>query len=60
MKTKILLAEDDLNLGKILKSYLEAKDFNVDLYLNGEEALLGFQRPIKLLVQVRRMPIFTL
>ncbi|OIP02212.1 MAG: two-component system response regulator [Bacteroidetes bacterium CG2_30_33_31] len=44
MKTKILLAEDDLNLGKILKSYLEAKDFNVDLYLNGEEALLGFQK----------------
>ena len=44
MKTKILLAEDDLNLGKILKSYLEAKDFDVELYLNGEEALLSFQK----------------
>jgi len=44
MKTKILLAEDDLNLGKILKSYLEAKNFDVDLFLNGEDALLSFQK----------------
>lgn len=44
MKTKILLAEDDLNLGKILKSYLEAKNFDVELYHNGEEALLSFQK----------------
>jgi DNA-binding response OmpR family regulator len=44
MKTKILLAEDDLNLGKILKAYLEAKNFDVDLYQNGEDALLAFQK----------------
>ena len=43
-KVKILLAEDDPNLGKILKSYLEAKGFEVDLFANGEEALLGFHK----------------
>ncbi len=41
---KILLAEDDPNLGKILKSYLEAKGFSVDLFPNGEDALLGFHK----------------
>ncbi len=44
MNTKILLAEDDINLGKILKPYLEAKNFSVDLFLNGEEALMAFQK----------------
>jgi len=43
-KIKILLAEDDPNLGKILKTYLEAKNFNVDLFANGELALLGFHK----------------
>lgn len=43
-KIKVLLAEDDPNLGKILKTYLEAKDFEVDLFVNGEEALLGFHK----------------
>ncbi len=41
---KILLAEDDPNLGKILKTFLEAKNFKVDLFVNGEEALLGFHK----------------
>jgi len=41
---KILLAEDDPNLGKILKTFLEAKGFNVDLFINGEEALIGFHK----------------
>lgn len=44
MKTKILLAEDDLNLGKILKPYLEAKNFEVDLHTNGQDALMAFQK----------------
>ena len=38
-----LLAEDDKNLGVILKKYLEAKDINVTLCSNGEEALQTFQ-----------------
>ena len=41
---KILLAEDDPNLGKILKTFLEAKKFKVDLFINGEEALMGFHK----------------
>ncbi len=43
-KVKILLAEDDNNLGKILKTYLQAKGFEVDLFVNGEDALLGFHK----------------
>jgi len=43
-KIKVLLAEDDANLGKILKTYLEAKGFEVNLFVNGEEALLGFHK----------------
>ena len=43
-KIRLLLAEDDPNLGKILKAYLVAKGFEVDLYENGEEALLGYHK----------------
>jgi len=38
-KINILLAEDDKNLGTILKTYLEAKGFNVHLCEDGEKAL---------------------
>ncbi|MBN2747589.1 MAG: response regulator transcription factor [Bacteroidales bacterium] len=44
MKPRILLAEDDLNLGKILKPYLEAKNFSVELFTNGQDALMAFQK----------------
>jgi two-component system, OmpR family, response regulator len=37
-KIKILLAEDDPNLGTILKAYLEAKGFPTTLCINGQEA----------------------
>jgi two-component system, OmpR family, response regulator len=36
---KILLAEDDKNLGDILKTYLEAKGYPTTLCVNGEEAM---------------------
>ena len=36
--TKVLLAEDDKNLGMILKAFLDAKGFFTTLCLNGEEA----------------------
>ena len=39
MTNKVLLAEDDTNLGKILKAYLEAKKYNVQLAVNGVEAI---------------------
>jgi DNA-binding response OmpR family regulator len=41
-KTKILLAEDDPNLGTILKAYLEAKGLPTTLCQNGQEAYDSF------------------
>jgi DNA-binding response OmpR family regulator len=38
-KLKVLLAEDDKNLGNILKNYLDAKGYDSKLASNGEEAL---------------------
>lgn len=35
---KVLLAEDDKNLGTILSSYLNAKGFHTSLCINGQEA----------------------
>jgi len=41
-KLKILLAEDDKNLGNILKTFLEAKDYSTKLCANGQEAFDAF------------------
>lgn len=38
-KLKVLLAEDDKNLGTVLQSYLNAKGYNTRLTINGFEAL---------------------
>jgi DNA-binding response OmpR family regulator len=43
-KTKVLLAEDDRNLGSILKAYLEAKGFPTHLSVNGEEAFNAYKK----------------
>ncbi len=40
----VLLAEDDPNLGMVLKTYLEAKGFEVQLTVNGEEAYQAFSK----------------
>lgn len=37
-EVKVLLAEDDKNLGNILKNYLIAKGYETKLYANGKEA----------------------
>lgn len=42
-KAKVMLAEDDQNLGHLLREYLNAKGFDADLYINGEAALKGFR-----------------
>jgi DNA-binding response OmpR family regulator len=42
-KFKILLAEDDLNLGVLLVDYLETEGFDVKLCKDGELALKAFQ-----------------
>lgn len=41
---KILLAEDDPNLGSIIREYLDAKGFHTHLCSNGEDALKHFTR----------------
>lgn len=43
-KINVLLAEDDRNLGSILKSYLEAKGFRTTLCDNGKVALEAFKK----------------
>ncbi|GET33096.1 DNA-binding response regulator [Prolixibacter bellariivorans] len=43
-KTRILLAEDDENLGLLLKEYLIAKGFDTELYPDGEAAYQGFMK----------------
>jgi DNA-binding response OmpR family regulator len=43
-KTRILLVEDDTNLGSLLKEYLIAKGFETELQPDGEKGLLAFKR----------------
>jgi len=43
-KTRILLAEDDENLGSLLKEYLNAKGYETELFVNGNKAYRGFIR----------------
>ena len=43
-KIRILLAEDDENLGPLLKEYLNAKNYETDLVIDGEKAFKSFQR----------------
>jgi DNA-binding response OmpR family regulator len=42
-KVKVLLAEDDPNLGNLLKTYLEAKGFPTKLFVNGQDAFDAFK-----------------
>ena len=42
-KPKILLVEDDVNLGFLLVEYLESNGFDVKLYIDGKAGLKGFQ-----------------
>ena len=41
---RVLLAEDDRNLGNILKNYLEAKGYTTTLCVNGQETIENFNR----------------
>jgi DNA-binding response OmpR family regulator len=43
-KSKILLCEDDNNLGMVLKNYLELNDYDVTLERDGRLGLAAFQR----------------
>lgn len=44
IKAKILLCEDDPNLGMVLKNYLELNDYDVVLERDGRLGLAAFQR----------------
>ena len=41
---QLLIAEDDINLGQILKEYLELKGYNTTLTRDGQEAVDSFKR----------------
>ena len=41
-RMRILLCEDDENLGSLLREYLQAKGFNADLYPDGESGYRAF------------------
>ncbi len=57
-KIKILLAEDDRNLGTILRTYLEAKGYAPRLCVNGLEALEVFNKePFDFCVVDVMMPV---
>ena len=43
-KTRILLCEDDPNLGALLKDYLNAKGFEAELAVDGVEGLKAYRR----------------
>ncbi len=44
LKTRVLLAEDDENLGSLLQEYLQAKNFETDWVTNGEKAFRYFEQ----------------
>jgi len=44
IKTRILLAEDDENLGSLLQEYLQAKDYEADWVTNGDRAFRYFEQ----------------
>lgn len=56
---KLLLAEDDKNLGAVLQAYLKAKNFECDRCLNGKEAVDAFKvhRDYDLIIMDVMMPI---
>ena len=43
-KTKLLLAEDDENLGLLLREYLVAKGYDANLFPDGHAAYKGFTK----------------
>lgn len=43
-KEKLLLVEDDVNFGFVLKSYLEMNDFSIDLVSDGKDAVPTFNK----------------
>jgi DNA-binding response OmpR family regulator len=58
IKTRILLAEDDENLGMLLKEYLSAKSYETEWVKDGEKAFKSFQRnPYNICILDVMMPV---
>ncbi len=58
VNVNVLLAEDDRNLGNILKNYLDAKGYNTTLCLNGQEAVEAFgKKEIDFVILDIMMPV---
>jgi two-component system, OmpR family, response regulator len=58
MKTKILLVEDDVNLGDVLRDYLELQDYEVTRAMDGVEGLESFKsQTFDLLILDVMMPL---
>lgn len=56
-KKRVLLADDDKNFGFILKNELEDEGYEVDLFTDGVEAVLGFiGSPYDLVLMDVKMP----
>jgi two-component system, OmpR family, response regulator len=54
----VLLAEDDRNLGNILKNYLDAKGYSTTLCVNGQEAVEAFgKKEIDFVILDIMMPV---
>jgi DNA-binding response OmpR family regulator len=54
----VLLAEDDRNLGNLLKNYLDAKGYNTTLCVNGQEAVDAFgKKEIDFVILDIMMPV---
>ena len=49
-KTKILLVEDDINLGMLLKEYFNAKGYYTEMQTDGEKGLKTFKKKILICV----------
>lgn len=43
-RMRVILSEDDENLGSLLREYLIAKGYDTDLYPDGDAAFKGFQK----------------
>lgn len=57
-KYRILLVEDDPNLGRLLSDYFDAKGYEVELRENGEEGYKAFKEgPFDLIVLDVMMPV---
>ncbi len=58
MKTKILLVEDDINLGDVLRDYLELQEYEVTRAMDGAEGLECFRsQEFDLLILDVMMPL---